>query len=265
MRPRGGRLSRVWVVSGVVLSLTGLSLAAFGAWLAGNANCDAGDLGRQCVIASLGLSVIGAALVAGGVLRLRRVGEDGEGREAEPSAGLAERPGLVALALAVVGLVLLSLILPAPALPADVFARGAPALAASPSDLLPGEIGGAPRTGLVVAGLNRSVEAVADYADGVLLVVTRFNATTEILPGDVNNTSVEVAGQRADALVDSRYRQLDPTKGPRLCLRVEGKHWFTQDGPDRYVFAWRQGTFAFELSAPTKALRDRAAAAFAAA
>jgi len=186
MRPGGGRLSRVWVVSGVVLSLTGLSLAAFGAWLAGNANCDAGDLGRQCVIASLGLSVIGAALVAGGVLRLRRVGEDGEGREAEPSAGLAERPGLVALALAVVGLVLLSLILPAPALPADVFARGAPALATPPSDLLPGEIGGAPRTGLVVAGLNRSVEAVADYADGVLVVVTRFNATTEILPGDVN-------------------------------------------------------------------------------
>lgn len=258
-------MSRVWIVSGVVLSGTGLSLAAFGAWLAGNANCDAGDLGRQCVIASLGVSIIGAALVGGGVLRLGRLGEDGAEAAEDAAAGLAARPSLVVIALAIVGLLVLGLVVPTPTLPANVFASPAPDPKTLPFDLLPTQLAGASRTGLVVTGLNRSVEAVAPYADGVVVVVTRFNATAEVLPGDVDNTSVEAATQRADALIDARYRQLDPAKGPRVCLRLEARHWFSQDGPEKWVFAWREGTFAFEISAPTKALRDRAAATFASA
>lgn len=256
-------MSRVWIVSGVVLSGTGLALAAFGSWLAGNGNCDAGDLGRQCVIGSLGVSVMGAALVGGGVLRLRRLGQDGEGAAEEAPTGLAARPGLAALAFAVVGLVVLGLLVPAPALPASVFGKSPPAIGVAPADLVPGQLAGATRTGLVVSDLNRSVEALADYADGVVVVVTRFNAADQVLPGEGNNTSIEVALQRADTLVDARYRQLDPAAGPRVCLRVESKHWFTQNGPEKWVFVWRLGTFVFEVSAPSKALRDRAAGALA--
>jgi hypothetical protein len=65
-------MSRVWVVSGIVLVGTGLSLAGFGAWLSGNPNGDAADLGRSCVTASLGLAVIGVALAGAGWMRLRR-------------------------------------------------------------------------------------------------------------------------------------------------------------------------------------------------
>lgn len=67
-----GKMSKVWVVSGFVLAGTGLSLAGFGAWLSGNPNADAADLGRSCVTASLALTFIGVALAVAGWLRVKR-------------------------------------------------------------------------------------------------------------------------------------------------------------------------------------------------
>ena len=168
-------MSKVWVVSGFVLIGTGLSLAGFGAWLTGNPNCDAADLGRSCVAASLGLTVIGAALAGAGWLRVRRsAGGGGEGR---PGGLVAERPGLVLLAFAVVGLVLLAALLPLGHLPVDVFKGAPPAPERLPEDLLPGALAGLNRTSLSSTPLNGSAEAVADYEGGVLVKVRRFNAT----------------------------------------------------------------------------------------
>lgn len=67
-------MSKVWVVSGFVLAGTGLSLAGFGAWLSGNPNSDAADLGRSCVTVSVALALMGGALAAAGWMRIKRGG-----------------------------------------------------------------------------------------------------------------------------------------------------------------------------------------------
>jgi len=71
-------LSRVWVVSGIVLFGTGLALAGFSAWLASNANPDAADLGRACLTGSVGFALFGLLVCVAGWWRLKRLPEGAE-------------------------------------------------------------------------------------------------------------------------------------------------------------------------------------------
>jgi hypothetical protein len=71
-------LSRVWVVAGFVVFATGLALAGFAAWLAGNSNPDAADLGRACLTGSAGLAAFGVLISVAGWWRLKRLPEGAE-------------------------------------------------------------------------------------------------------------------------------------------------------------------------------------------
>lgn len=66
------------MVAGFVLAGTGLGLAGFSAWLAGNSNPDAADLGRACLTGSAGLGVLGLLLSLAGWWRLKRLPEGAE-------------------------------------------------------------------------------------------------------------------------------------------------------------------------------------------
>ena len=71
-------MSRVWVVAGFVLFATGLALGGFSAWLAGNANPDAADLGRACLTGSAGLAIFGILICVAGWWRIKRLPEGGD-------------------------------------------------------------------------------------------------------------------------------------------------------------------------------------------
>jgi hypothetical protein len=66
------------VVAGFVLFATGLALAGFSAWLAGNSNPDAADLGRACLTGSVGFAIFGLLISLGGWWRLKRLPEGAE-------------------------------------------------------------------------------------------------------------------------------------------------------------------------------------------
>jgi hypothetical protein len=247
-------MSRVWVVSGFVLVGTGLALAGFGYWLSGNANCDASDLGRACVMASLGTSVVGASLAIGGWLRLKRLGAGDEGAQRE-GAGWAPMGALFAVLVG--GLVLLALAAPIASLPVDVYGRPAPSPDAAPESFLPADLGGRPRAGLIVAPGEQagSVVALATYAGEVTVRITRFNVTDA--GGLANATSA------ADLYLDGLYAALDLSAGPGACASPGGAHWFTHNGAGRAQMAWQRENFVVQVAGPDAAARDGAARALA--
>lgn len=249
-------MSKVWVVSGIVLIGTGLALAGFGAWLAGNPNCDAADLGRSCMVASLGVAVIGAALSGAGWLRVRRLEVDGADEARTPRL-LAERPGLVLLIFLVVGLVLLAALFPGPALPVEVYGKPAPEVDRLPEEFVPSALAGLNRTSLATEPSGGTAEAAAAYEGGAGVKVTRFNASNAT--NATGQASRAAARQAADDYLDRQYGGLDPGQGARVCVRDGDRHWFSQTGPATNVLSWRSGTFVFEVSAPTQDLRDRLA------
>jgi hypothetical protein len=281
-RCRGGRaVTKVWVVSGLVLVGTGLALAGFGAWLSGNANCDAGDLGRSCTAASLGVSVVGAALSLGGWMRVRRM-QGGAGQQEGLSGRLfEERPGLVVIAFSLVGLVLLAALLPTPQPPVTLFAGGAPPLGAPPEGFLTASLGGHARTDLTRVEGDLQVTAEAGYDGGVFVRATRFNATANwtyypqcvgppgtcpfVPPEMRQNASVSNATADADLYLTAQYSSLNATGGPRTCVREGARLWFVGDAPGRSVLAWRDGTFVFEVIAQDAGARNAVAAALGAA
>ncbi|HEX9710159.1 MAG TPA: hypothetical protein VGB42_09370 [Candidatus Thermoplasmatota archaeon] len=267
-------MSRVWVVAGFVLVGTGVSLAAFGAWLIGNANCDASDLGRACVSASLGTAAVGAALALGGWLRARRLGGGDEGKQREGAGAL---PLAAILAVAIVGILLVPVLNPAPAVPVDVFARPAPAPGAAPDAFLPPALAGTSREFLVVADgeRNHSVVALATYAGGITARVTRFNVTVDG-PGNTTgnatgngtgnataNITLDEARAAARGYLDALYVGLDRAQGRTLCGSPSGPRWFVQEAPGGSTLVWQRENFVVQVTAPTPEARDRAAGALA--
>lgn len=246
-------MSRVWVISGVVLIGTGLALAGFGYWLAGNPNCDASDLGRLCVWASLATAIVGFALGVGGWLRLQRLGAGDEGAQRE---GAGWMPVGSIFAIALVGVVLLAVISPVAQLPVDVYAHPAPGPSAAPASFLPDTLAGHARTGLVSAEGERpgSVVSVAAYGAGISVRITRFNVT--LAGGGVANAS-----SQADVYLDSLYAGLDSSAGQSACAAPGGTHWYTQSGSSSATMAWQRENFVVQVTAPDAATRDAVAAA----
>lgn len=270
-------MTKVWVVSGFVLIATGLALAGFGSWLSGNANCDAGDLGRSCMAASLGVAVIGAALTLAGWLRVRRAaqrdaGTDGTERFVE------RRPGMVLAAFSLVGLLVLVWALPGPQIPVDVFRGGFPEVGAAPGEFAAPQLAGLSRTYLSPSGGPLRAAVEAGYEGDVFVRVTRFNASGNWTPPPSNwiaatntppwdgvvNASVSNATASADAYLSTQYTALDAGEGSRICVRSGARLWLTQDGEGRSELAWRAGTFVFEVIAPNKTVRDQVALALSA-
>lgn len=246
-------MSRVWIVSGVVLIGTGLSLAGFGYWLAGNANCDASDLGRLCVWASLSTAIVGFALGVGGWMRLQRLGAGDEGATREGGGWL---PVGSVFAVALAGVVLLAVLSPVPVLPVDVYSHPAPDEAAAPASFLPDTLAGHARTSLVSADGERagSVVAVAAYGAGTSVRITRFNVTPA--GGGITN-----ATSQADLYLDSLYAGLDFSAGPSACAAPGGTHWFTQSGASTSSMAWQRDNFVVQVTAPDAGTRDAVAGA----
>ncbi len=276
--PRRSALTKVWIVSGFVLVGTGLALAGFGAWLSGNTNCDAGDLGRSCLAASLGVAVVGAALTTAGWLRVKRMAE---ANASDESGGglLAKRPGLVMIAFALVGLILLTIALPGPQVPVDVFKRAAPAIDALPANFTLPTLAGLDRTDLSVVENQRNSAVEAGYDGGVFVRVTRFNASLNWTPPpadwneaqnlpfwkDKYNYSVENATGVADGYLSSQYSALGPGANSRICVRQGPRLWFAAGNATNSELAWRHGTFVFEVFAPSEAARNQVALALSAA
>jgi hypothetical protein len=270
-------LTKVWIVSGFVLIGTGLALAGFGAWLSGNTNCDAGDLGRSCVAASLGVAVIGAALTTAGWLRVKRMAET---NSSEESGGmLAKRPGLVMVAFAVVGLIVLTIALPGPQVPVNVFQGAAPAIDTLPANFTLPSLAGLNRTDLSIVENQRNIAAEAGFEGGVFVRVTRFNASVNWTPPPPNwnetlnepfwkdkfNYSVENATGVADGFLSAQYSAIGPSESSRVCVREGPRLWFTAGNATKSELAWRHGTFVFEVFAPTVAVRNQVALALSAA
>jgi hypothetical protein len=243
-------VSRVWVVSGIVIAGTGLSLAGFGYWLAGNGNCDASDLGRACVMASLATTVVGAALCVGGWLRLKRLA-GGEERAEGPSW----LPVAAIFALLVGGTVLLTVASPVATLPADVYGHDTPDADAAPEGFLLPDLAGHARASLVVAPgeLPGSDVAVATYAGNVQVRITRFNASA--IGGSANAT------RAADAYLDNLYIGLDRSSGASACASPGDAHWYVHTDASGAKFAWQRQNFVVQVAAPDTATRDRVAGA----
>lgn len=270
-------MTKVWIVSGFVLIGTGLSLAVFGAWLSGNANCDAGDLGRSCIAASLGVAVVGAALSLAGWMRVRRT--QGADASDEGAAGLlARRPGLALLAFSIVGILLLTVLLPGPQPPASIYGGPAIPLDTDPAAFVPDMLAGIARTDVTAATEESRLVAEAGYEGSIFVRVTRFNASANWTPPPsnwnsetnqphwdfANHSSVENATAAADGYLAGRYSALG-AGGTRLCVRQGPNLWFASDAPDKSIIAWRDGTFVFEVTAPASAVRNAVAAAVASA
>ncbi len=261
-------MSRVWVVSGVVLVGTGVSLAAFGSWLIGNANCDATDLGRTCVSASLACAVVGLAMTVGGWLRVRRLGITDEGARQESAGPL---PVAVVFAIAIVGILLVPVLNPAPTPPVDVFGRAAPAQDALPQEFLPfGLAGNALQFATVANGeRNHSVVGFGEYSNGLTVRITRFNVSTPAVNTTGNGTddtaviTVDEARQAARDYFDFLFVDLDRSQGRAVCGSPAGSRWYEQSGGSASVLAWQRENFVVQVAAPSDGLRDAAAAALA--
>ncbi len=239
-------------MSGFVLVGTGLALGGFGYWLSGNANCDAADLGRACVMASLGTAVIGGALGVGGWLRLKRLGGGDEGSQRESAGPL---PVIAILAIAVVGIVLLNVVSPYATLPVDVYSHPEPDAAAAPQSFLPADLAGHARVSVVVAPGERpgSVVAVATYGGEVAVRITRFN---ESISGEIAGATMS-----ADHYLDSLYAGLDRSRGPSACASPGVEHWFTHEGGGRATLGWQRQNFVVQVTAPATSTRDAVAGA----
>ncbi len=121
--------------------------------------------------------------------------------------------------------------------PVDVYARATPSSTAEPESLLPSYVAGMTCTDMEPHEYAACVDAVGIYEGDIRIEITRFNL--------VGN---------AIGYVDGLYEDL--SGGSMAYVSTGDKHWFTHTVSDQSVFVWRKGMWVFEVSAPTKTLRN---------
>lgn len=121
--------------------------------------------------------------------------------------------------------------------PVDVYARATPSSTAEPASLLPSSVAGMTRTDMETHEYADAVDAVGIYEGDIRIEIIRFNLVGSAI-----------------GYVDDLYEGL--SGGSMTYVSTGDQHWFTHTVSDQSVFVWRKGIWVFEVSAPTKTLRN---------